>query len=96
MTVWLPIEIPATPTRRFDLVAELGRLQERLRSAEGRAAGLERALATNRRIGIATGILMCRHQLTADQAIASLKTQSQHRNVKLRELAETVIYTGTL
>ncbi|MGZ4508919.1 MAG: ANTAR domain-containing protein [Blastococcus sp.] len=92
----MPVEIPAASTHRFDLLAELGRLQGRLRSAEGKAAGLERALATNRRIGIATGILMCRQQLTADQAVAILKAQSQHRNVKLRELAETVIYTGTL
>lgn len=96
MTVGLPVEIPAGPVHRCDVLAELDRLRGRVRSAEGKAASLERALATNRRIGIAIGILMCRHQLTADQAIAVLKTHSQHRNVKLRELAETVIYTGTL
>jgi AmiR/NasT family two-component response regulator len=96
MTVGLTVEIPAAPTQRFDVLAVLDRLQARVRSAEDRAASLERALASNRRIGIAVGILMCRHQLTADQAIEILKTNSQQRNVKVRELAETVIYTGTL
>jgi AmiR/NasT family two-component response regulator len=96
MTVGLSVEVPAPPAHWFDVLAELDRLQARVRSAEDKAAGLERALASNRRIGIAVGILMCRQQLTADQAIEVLKTCSQHRNVKVRELAETVIYTGTL
>jgi AmiR/NasT family two-component response regulator len=96
MTVDLSVEVPAAPVQRFDVLAELDQLQARVRSAEERAANLERGLATNRRIGIAVGILMCRRQLTADQAIAILTTHSQHRNVKVRELAETVIYTGTL
>ena len=82
--------------QRSDVRSELDQLQARARSAEDRAANLERALATNRRIGIAIGILMCQRQLTEDQAIALLKTQSQHRNIKMRELAETVIFTGTL
>jgi hypothetical protein len=59
-------------------------------------AGPERALVTNRRIGIAVGVLVCRLQLTAEQAIDRLNTQSQHRNVTVRDLAETVIHTGTL
>jgi AmiR/NasT family two-component response regulator len=93
MTVDVSVEAPAL---RFDVLAELDQLQARVRSAEDKAANLERALVTNRRIGIAVGILMCQHQLTADQAIATLTTHSQHRNVKVRELAETVIYTGAL
>jgi AmiR/NasT family two-component response regulator len=96
MTVGLSVEVSAAPAQRFDVLAVLDRLQARIRSAEDRAANLERALATNRRIGIAIGILMCQRQLTADQAIAVLKTHSQDHNVKLRDLAETVIYTGTL
>ncbi|MFR9807286.1 ANTAR domain-containing protein [Pseudonocardia sp. RS010] len=96
MTVSLSVEAPSAPAQRFVVCAELDQLQARARSAEERAADLERALATNRRIGIAIGILMCLHRLTDDQAIATLKAQSQHRNVKVRELAETVISTGTL
>jgi AmiR/NasT family two-component response regulator len=96
MTVCWSVERPTFPTRQFDPPAELHRLVVRVRSAEEKAANLERALESNRRIGIAIGILMCQRQLTADQAIEILKTHSQHRNIKLRELAETVIYTGAL
>ena len=96
MTVSLSAAAPDTADHPFDVLAELDRLQRKVRSAEDNAANLERALATNRRIGIAIGILICRHQLTADQAFAILATRSQHCHVKVRELAETVIYTGTL
>ena len=96
MTIDVAVEAPAAPARRFDVLTELDRLQGRVRSAECRAANLERGLATNRRIGIAIGILMCQRRLTDDQAIATLTTHSQHRNVKVREPAETVIFTGTL
>ena len=96
MTVDAAAQAPIAPVQRSDVRPELDRLRELLRSAEDRAAGLERALMTNRRIGIAVGILMCQRQLTADQAFAILRTHSQHLNLKVRELAETVIYTGTL
>jgi len=65
-------------------------------SSKAHAPSAERTVASNRRIGIAIGILMCRRQLTEEQAIELLKTRSQQRNVKVRELAETVIGTGTL
>jgi len=65
-------------------------------TAETKAANLEVALATNRRIGIAVGILMCRLGVTEDQAFAVLSKHSQDRNVKVRDLAEEVIYTGSL
>ncbi|MEU2347946.1 ANTAR domain-containing protein [Modestobacter sp. NPDC049651] len=96
MTVVLPVELMATPAEPPDVLTLLDELQERARSAEDRAAGLERALASNRRIGMAIGILMCQRRLTEEQAFAVLRTHSQHRNVKVRELAETVIYTGRL
>jgi AmiR/NasT family two-component response regulator len=96
MTVCLPVEVPAAPAQRSDVAALLDQLTARARSAEDKVAHLERALASNRRIGMAVGILMCQLQLTEDQAIAELRTASQHRNVKVRELAETVIYIGRL
>ena len=68
----------------------------RLGAAEAKVGHLEVALGTNRRIGIAVGILMCRLQITEDQALAVLRKHSQDHNVKLRDLAEQVIYTGTL
>jgi ANTAR domain len=70
--------------------------RSRLAAAENRSAQLERALASNRRIGIAVGILMTRLHLTDVQALELLRDASQRRNVKLRELAEDVIYTGAV
>jgi len=96
MTVDLTAEAPTAPVRRFDTPTEPDQLQERIRSAECKAANLERALASNRRIGIAIGILMCQRQVTDEQAFAILRAHSQRDNVKVRELADTVIFTGTL
>ena len=76
--------------------AVLADLGARVLTAETKAANLEVALATNRRIGIAVGILMCRLGVNEDQAFAVLSKHSQDRNVKVRALAEEVIYTGSL
>ena len=76
--------------------AVLADLRARVRTAETRAANLEFALVTNRRIGIAVGILMCRLRVTEDQAFAVLCKHSKDHNVKVRDLAEEVIYTGSL
>ena len=96
MIVGLSGDVAAAPVQRFDVLTVLDHVQARVRSAEDKAAGLERALVTTRRIGMAVGILMCRQQLTEDQAVAVLTTHGQHCNLVLRELAETVIDTGTL
>ena len=74
----------------------LADLRARVRTAETKAANLEIALETNRRIGIAVGILMCRLQVTEDRALAVLCKHSQDHNVKVRDLAEEIIYTGSL
>jgi hypothetical protein len=76
--------------------AVLADLRARVLTAETKAANLEVALATNRRIGIAVGILMCRLRVTEDRAFAVLCKHSQDHNVKVRDLAEEVIYTGSL
>ncbi len=55
---------------------------------------LRRAIGTRQVIGEAVGILMERHRLTADQAFERLITASQHRHVKLRELATRLTETG--
>ncbi len=61
-----------------------------------RTANLEEALATNREIGQAIGILMATDQITADQAFEQLRSASQHLHRKLREIAADVVQTGTL
>jgi AmiR/NasT family two-component response regulator len=95
MTVGSSLGLPAAPVQGFGALTVIDQLHAQIRSAEDRAAGLERALTSNRRIGMAVGILMARHQLTEDKAIAVLKCHSQQHNIKLRELAETVILMGT-
>jgi hypothetical protein len=77
---------------RMDVTA----LEERLRAAERRADNLERGLMSNRRIGMAIGVLVTIRHLTDQQAFDELRGESMRRNVKLRDLAEQVIYTGTL
>ena len=57
---------------------------------------LNRAMAARHRVGLAQGILMTRRQLTASQAFALLKRESQDTHVKLRTIAQTVIQTGDL
>ena len=69
---------------------------DELAIARAKIANLEIALVSGRRIGMALGILMARHGLTDQQAFERLRVASQTRRCKLRELAERVIFTGTL
>jgi len=66
---------------------ELERLTEHV-------AGLETALLTRDIIGQAKGILMERYRITADEAFDRLRTASQHKNRKVRDLAEELASTG--
>ena len=58
-------------------------------------AGLKVAAATRNVIGQAQGILMERFEIDADRAFAVLSRLSQHRNVKLRALAEQLVTNRT-
>lgn len=79
-------------------VAEVhrARMAEQLRIDRARAANLEIALKSNRDIGMATGILMARHVVTAEDAFRLLVRVSQLTHRKLRDIATEVILTGTL
>lgn len=61
-----------------------------------RNAQLLRAVTTREIIGQAQGILIERHKITADQAFSMLVTASQNANIKLRDVAETLVRTGVL
>jgi ANTAR domain len=67
-----------------------------LNEARRRIENLETALQTNRRIGVAIGVLMSRHGLSEDDAFARLARASQLTNRKLRDIAEAVVYEGDL
>ena len=80
------------------LFATLARLA--LDSAKERALDVERAtnltdaLRTRELIGQAQGILIERERITGEQAFEVLRRASQHLNVKLREVAATLVETG--
>ena len=57
---------------------------------------LQQALQTNRRIGMAIGILMALHQLDERHAFDTLRIAFQHTHRKLRDIAEEVILTGAI
>jgi signal transduction histidine kinase/DNA-binding response OmpR family regulator len=82
---------------RLNVHHELSRLREfALSQAEAQVANLRVALASNRRIGAAIGVLMQAMKITDEQAFLELRTASQHRHMKLREVAEHVLLTGQL
>jgi AmiR/NasT family two-component response regulator len=53
-------------------------------------------LTSNRRIGMAIGILLERLHVTEEQAFELLRKESMRQNVRLAQVAEQVVYTGTL
>jgi AmiR/NasT family two-component response regulator len=57
---------------------------------------LETALHSNRRIGMAIGILMAVRKVTDAEAFGLLRKLSQQSHRKLAEIAEDVIFTGDL
>jgi GAF domain-containing protein len=64
--------------------------------SEEKAENLQQALASNRRIGMAIGVLLNAYHCTEDQAFDMLRAVSQHQHHKLRDVAEDVILTGAL
>jgi hypothetical protein len=69
-------------------------LSQHLASRE--AGHLERALISNRDIGMAMGILMSQHRFTRQEAFDLLRVASQNSNRKLADIAVEVADTGTL
>lgn len=65
-------------------------------SAARTQANLDQALETREMIGQAQGVLIERHKITGPQAFALLVAASQRRNVKLRDIAEDLVRSGTL
>jgi len=61
-----------------------------------RVENLETALQSNRRIGMAIGILMAVRKVTDAEAFGLMRKLSQQSHRKLAEIAEDVIFTGDL
>lgn len=71
-------------------------MEGKLLAAEEQLTNLQAALQSNRRIGMAIGILMAVRKISDDEALELLRQASSRRNVKLRLVAEDVILTGTI
>jgi hypothetical protein len=78
------------------LLATHGALAISAAAARERAAQLERALTTNRTIGVAMGVLMNEYKIPRSQAFDLLRVASQHANRKLADIAADVADTGAL
>lgn len=76
--------------------AEHATISLQLATVEDTAANLQMALDSNRRIGVALGIVMIEYRVTERAAFDMLRTISQHGNRKLRDVAEEVAFTGVL
>ena len=63
-------------------------------SAADRQLNLEQAVDSQRMVGQAIGILIERHRVTPSAAFMMLRSASQNRNLKLREVARRVIESG--
>jgi GAF domain-containing protein len=68
---------------------------EAYQRAQNLASNLSNALESRDIIGQAKGIIMERQRCTPDEAFGILREASQHRNMKLRDLARDVVETGT-
>lgn len=55
------------------------------------AGHMDEALASSRTIGLALGILMAQSQVDRNRAFSILSEASQRSNVKIRDLAETIV-----
>jgi len=99
---WQPVRLvwyakgPAKLSPYRDVAEAFARYASLAMGAAMERDNLNRAVAARRRVGLAQGILMTRRQLTAGQAFALLKRESQNTHVKLRTIAQRVIQTGDL
>jgi hypothetical protein len=75
---------------------ERERLIDLAAAQQAQADNLRIALASNRQIGAAIGIIMASRKLTSDHAFDLLRQVSQHSHRKLHDLALEVIDTGTV
>jgi AmiR/NasT family two-component response regulator len=87
---------PGPARDRVRAAEEISRLEETLATAEKGLEDLQTAVQSNRRIGMAIGILMALRKISEEDAFDALRRASSVRNVKLRFLAEEVIRTGTI
>ncbi|WP_210504050.1 ANTAR domain-containing protein [Nocardioides xinjiangensis] len=94
VTEWMQVRsgrqlevVPSLDEADSDLYARSQDLHAAWMQASSDLENFRTAMQSQRVIGQAVGLLMARRGLDAQQAFAVLATQSQHTNVKLREVA---------
>lgn len=85
----IAVPTPSLPSSRDGLTTELA-------TAQRKVANLEQALTTSRVIGTAIGVLVERHKVTPEAAFDMLVASSQNSNRKLRDVADSFVYSGQL
>ena len=81
---------------RAQLAADLAANRIAARAYRDVAEHLQAALASNRRIGAAMGLLMARHRLSDAEAFDLLRRASQRKHVRLRDVAEDILLLGDI
>lgn len=84
-------DVASTGNISAEQSADPAELSCRLRSAEREVAELKEALASQRLIGVAVGLLAHRFQCSAEQSWGLLVRLSQTTNVKVREIARILV-----
>ncbi|SDR87695.1 ANTAR domain-containing protein [Actinopolymorpha singaporensis] len=92
----IPKAFDDTAMRYVQTLARYGEFLALVTDDRYRIHHLRQALASNREIGIAIGMLMARRRVTREQAFDLLRIASQHTNRKLRDIATQVVDTGML
>ena len=90
---WTPSESRrcSAPAIYVDEAARALRLCLLLAEQTERAEHLQSAMASRSTIDQALGVIMGQNRISRDEAFAILRSASQHRNVKLREVAAMLI-----
>jgi ANTAR domain/PAS fold len=79
-----------------DVTARAAAHEQERRNGDETVANLQLALASNRRIGTAIGIVMAHRRITDEAAFELLREASQRGHRKLRDIADEVVHTGVL
>ena len=91
-----PNAFPDTDTELGHLLATHAALAIAAAGSAVKAAQLQRALESNRDIGVAIGILMARYEVTREQAFDLMRIASQREHRELHAVALQIAETGAL
>jgi GAF domain-containing protein len=91
-----PAAFGASHERLVTMVGTQAAIALRAAVEHERAENLSHAVHSNRRIGMAIGVLMATQQVDEEEAFRRISTASQNTNRKVVDIAEDVLRKGTL